>query len=344
MALESIVAPEYPIGCPEGELCLPPTNDQCSAAESLGGTIGLAVGSTSYATFDAVAVACNDLEVTDVGIWYSIMGDGNDITIDTCRDATKFDTLLSVYQGDCASGLVCVTANDDSTPFESCSSVTWTSEPGTVYEILVHGYYLDPVGEVALKYLKGSIECDVDTCDSCATTSADTGCDCELCAQAVCIDNPFCCEVGWSGACVNSAVTLCSCEAPPPPANDVCGRALPLSGSDSLIADTYFALPDFDTPLAMVIFRHQVSGTALLEPVVTSPSTLAGRAPTTIRSYTCTAARANCWSASQPTMMTRYAVRMAPVANLVPSPGRLRVASRTLFWSRDGTSPAASLS
>ena len=247
-AYDDIIAPEFPIECPE---CGPPTNDECEHATLLNGilyegAIGVVSGSNRYATLDENAETCNDLEVTGPGVWYTIVGNGNNITLDTCRDATDFDTIISVYEGGCDTPM-CVASDDDIDPFSGCSSVTWESEDGTPYDILVHGYYLDPVGDFTMKILAGDVDFQCDgSCGTCNVVRPDeAGCSCESCQIAVCIDNPSCCNIGWSPSCVESALAICSCEPPLPPSNDFCEGAEVVSGIGSLSSYTNFATWDF---------------------------------------------------------------------------------------------------
>jgi len=82
------------------------------------------------------------------GRWYTITGTGQDFTANTCSSATNYDSMISVFEGTCSS-LQCVISNDDSCGLQS--SVTWSSESGKEYTILVHGY----------SFLKGDFLLDV---------------------------------------------------------------------------------------------------------------------------------------------------------------------------------------
>ncbi len=84
-------------------------------------------------------------------VWYTITGNGFDITVDTCSPETVFDTKINVYTGDCAdeTALVCVAGNDDAagSPPECSlgglnrlSRVSWTSVDGEEYLIVVSGF------------------------------------------------------------------------------------------------------------------------------------------------------------------------------------------------------------
>jgi len=132
----------------------PPSNDECDNA------INVAVpsstfGSTLGATFDPNAPSScpdvtgfGDVFVTSAGVWYSIIGTGNTITVSTCSPSTDYDTQLSVYCG-CCDTLMCVGANDDDSGAQpACdlgglnrkSTVSFCSVAGEPYLILVHGF------------------------------------------------------------------------------------------------------------------------------------------------------------------------------------------------------------
>ena len=87
------------------------------------------------------------------GVWYKVIGTGRTIVADTF-DWTDYDTKLSVFCGGCG-GLNCVTANDDyHYPEVLRSSVSWCSQWGTVYHVLVHGKDTD-TGNFGLKLWDG---------------------------------------------------------------------------------------------------------------------------------------------------------------------------------------------
>ena len=113
-----------------------PANDLCSNAISL--PLGTVLqGTTVGATLDN-ATFCQ-AQNTGPGVWYVVQGTGAPITISTC-DYVNFDTKIGIYSGSCAS-LYCVAGNDDS---PSCaffaSEVTFASQQGENYYVLVHGF------------------------------------------------------------------------------------------------------------------------------------------------------------------------------------------------------------
>jgi hypothetical protein len=119
-----------------------PANDLCGSAVTISpGTI-TTTGSTLSSTFDNVGF-CGTIN-SGPGVWYKIIGDGAFYEVDTCA-FTNFDTRISIFKGSCGS-LVCVTGNDQSSSDFDCSAkgasrVTFGTESGTTYFILVHGIF-----------------------------------------------------------------------------------------------------------------------------------------------------------------------------------------------------------
>ena len=113
-----------------------PPNDLCVDATPIICDLPSIDGTTIDATFDAFPFC--DTSNTAPGVWYSIIGTGGEITVDTCT-GTTYDTKISVYTNGCDPvNTTCVGGNDDGCGLQSL--VTWISSPGVEYLILVHGY------------------------------------------------------------------------------------------------------------------------------------------------------------------------------------------------------------
>lgn len=111
-------------------------SDACAGALGFMITPGTPVTSTTVgSTFDNVGT-CNTTN-TSPGVWYSVIGTGGILTLETCGGSTAFDTKLSVFTGTCGA-LVCEIGNDDFCGLQS--QVTVNTTPGTIYYILVHGF------------------------------------------------------------------------------------------------------------------------------------------------------------------------------------------------------------
>jgi len=112
-----------------------PVNDNCSGAIPVTCNTPIS-GSTLFATTETNAPPACGTSVQAPGVWYTVIGNGGNITADLCT-GTGFDTKINVYTGDCTAP-VCVGGNDDACGLQS--SYTWLSTPGTLYYILVQGF------------------------------------------------------------------------------------------------------------------------------------------------------------------------------------------------------------
>jgi hypothetical protein len=79
-----------------------------------------------------------------LGIWYKINPFTNsaNLTASTCFNATDFDTVMTVYEGDNCRPQVCVAQNDDEDAVSDdiiCSTVRFVAS-STTYWIFVDGY------------------------------------------------------------------------------------------------------------------------------------------------------------------------------------------------------------
>jgi Tol biopolymer transport system component len=121
-----------------GTTCQTPANDPCSGAIPI--TMGQTVtGSTSFATVDSGApTPCTGVPITAPGVWYTLVGGGNQVTLSMCAQ-NLYDSELIVYGGPC-NALTCVTADDDSCQAGGSSQVTFCALPGRTYRILVTGW------------------------------------------------------------------------------------------------------------------------------------------------------------------------------------------------------------
>jgi len=121
-----------------------PQADSCDDAlpVAIGGS---AVGSTAGSVVDS-APTCGDVDVTAPGVWFTVIGNGNELTASLCGPGTNYDSQISVYCGGCGNPW-CRAQNDDTCGLQS--EATWCSTPGAVHHILVHGFGSN-VGEFEL--------------------------------------------------------------------------------------------------------------------------------------------------------------------------------------------------
>ena len=127
-------------GVSAGEFEVPPANDLCANAIAL--TCGQPVtGTTLYSTdTDDPTGNCTE-NIDGGGVFYSIMGTGNNITLSTCNTATNFDTELFLFTGSCGN-YVCVRGNDDApcAAHVGSSTLTFASRVGVRYLVFVSGF------------------------------------------------------------------------------------------------------------------------------------------------------------------------------------------------------------
>jgi hypothetical protein len=119
--------------------CAP--NDACASAIAVAIPSVLA-GDATHASVDPVPVGCCHNEGGDFrDVWYTLAGNGADITISMCG-GESWDSRLAVYTGTCGD-LDCVACNDDfcggGPGSASLSQVTFASIVGTSYVVRVFG-------------------------------------------------------------------------------------------------------------------------------------------------------------------------------------------------------------
>lgn len=106
-------------------------------------------GSTLTSTYDGEPECLKGWQ--SPGMWYLVIGTGDNFRVDTCSNYTNFDTEISLYRGICGVDLECMGGNDD-----SCSGIAsalqWKTEIGVLYYIKVHGHGLGSVGDFGLTF------------------------------------------------------------------------------------------------------------------------------------------------------------------------------------------------
>jgi len=120
------------------------------------------------------------------GVWYMVEGTGRPLTASTCSEATNFDTQISVFLGDCGN-LACVNGNNDFCKLGS--SVTWPSQEGELYRVLVQGANADAIGDFELTVLT---DADRKENDFCATATLKPATDSFTFAGSTADDVPKC--------------------------------------------------------------------------------------------------------------------------------------------------------
>lgn len=122
----------YPVSSTEAA----PANDLCGDAIPV--NVGdVVAGTTIDATLTGTPTFFCGTTISTAGVWYTIEGTDNDITLSTC-DVADYDTKIHVFSGSC-DGLVCVDGNDDNCPgFRS--ELTFASSCGELYYIYLSGF------------------------------------------------------------------------------------------------------------------------------------------------------------------------------------------------------------
>jgi hypothetical protein len=120
----------------------PPSNDSCEQAIGPLSVPSTTKGTTIDATFDDAGDCGEFNDNTAPGVWYRVVGTGTRITASTCGPLTDYDTKISVFCRPCEQP-ICIDGNDDGCPGNDNafqSTVSWCSQYGAEYLILVHGY------------------------------------------------------------------------------------------------------------------------------------------------------------------------------------------------------------
>ncbi len=144
-----------------------PSNDTCNLAEAL--SPGDRVSGNNFAASNDNAPTC-DVDSPGSGVWYSVVGTGNTISISTCNPGTDFDTSLQVF---CDCGPAgCVVGNDDA-PNNTCdfgsvnikAATSFCTIAGHMYFIHVGGF-IDGNGVAATGNFELTITDDATACSS----------------------------------------------------------------------------------------------------------------------------------------------------------------------------------
>jgi hypothetical protein len=143
-----------------------PINDLCDNA------IGplLADGSTKFASTRSATMGpgqfCSKETQLGRGVWFTVIGDGRLLTASTCSEFTRFETQITVFQGDTScNDLECVEEFDYVREFDellNCgreSIIRFSTVAGLQYYILVSGDGFDELGNFGL-----TIGADNDIC------------------------------------------------------------------------------------------------------------------------------------------------------------------------------------
>jgi hypothetical protein len=184
-------------------------NDLCAGAIPL--TCGVdVVGSTGPATNTGAPNVC-PAGAGDIGVWYSIVGDGQFVTLSTCGSAIDSRIMVVSSANGCAGPYTCVVSENNDNTTEGCgllnaddASVQFETTPGTQYYVYITAAGLDTDGDGVNDLTEGafilSYSCQsiIEGClDACAcnydpAANVDAGnCDFFSCAQCAAGENAF---------------------------------------------------------------------------------------------------------------------------------------------------------
>jgi hypothetical protein len=116
---------------------IPPANDNFAAAVGISGSSGSISGNNANATKQP-GEPNHAGNPGGVSVWYNWTAPSTSpVTFDTAMSA--FDTLLAVYTGNNVNSLTPIASNDNASPNNPRSRLTFTPVSGTVYHIAVDG-------------------------------------------------------------------------------------------------------------------------------------------------------------------------------------------------------------
>jgi hypothetical protein len=121
----------------------PGPNDECEGALPIG-DLPTTVSGTTLGQGNDDAPFCGTSNGSGGGVWYTLIGTGGQILLTTCENqgvggGADYDTKIRVYCQGCDL-LTCVAGNDDEPGCNLHSTVTFCSQEGAEYLVLVHGF------------------------------------------------------------------------------------------------------------------------------------------------------------------------------------------------------------
>lgn len=125
-----------------------PDNDNCVSATAVDALPFVDFGSNLLATeegFESTATRCSRVEGSAKTLWYELIGDGSCVSASVVGE--NFEAVLALYEGDCDS-MNCLAQTDNSN--SNRGLLSWGTESGTVYKILVAGAYGTQAGDFLL--------------------------------------------------------------------------------------------------------------------------------------------------------------------------------------------------
>ncbi len=147
-----------------GVVCpISPENDTCVNAIAISSLSTVIHGTNINANADGLGTC--GTTTGNAGVWYSLIGNGTQLTLSTCEPNSTYDTKIQVYCGGCE-GLTCIVGNDDDFDCNFSglrSEVTFCAQAGAEYLIVVDGFG-GAMGNFSLRITEGgtcaaTVEC-----------------------------------------------------------------------------------------------------------------------------------------------------------------------------------------
>jgi hypothetical protein len=126
------------------------------------------------------------------------------VTIDTCTEFAEGPIVLSVYSS-CGTEIACSEG-----AFVACgatrANIAFSATAGVEYRLRIGSIGGGVAGNIAIAC---EATCGAPGATSCTVPGAGTGCSDSVCCGTVCINDPYCCDIGWDSQCANEARIWC---------------------------------------------------------------------------------------------------------------------------------------
>jgi hypothetical protein len=126
-------------------------NDRCSnatAVDRLPIVISASTSLASVAGYNSPATVCNTVNGDAKAVWYELIGDGSCVSASIVGEG--FDAILSLYEGDNCGSLTCLAQSNIGNGSSGRGLLSWRTENGSTYKILVAGAYGLQAGDYVL--------------------------------------------------------------------------------------------------------------------------------------------------------------------------------------------------
>lgn len=98
--------------------------------------------------YNSPATICNTVTGVAKAVWYELIGDGSCATASIVGEG--FDAILALYEGGSCGSLTCLDKSNSGYGDSGRGLLSWRTENGTPYKILVAGAYGPQAGDYVL--------------------------------------------------------------------------------------------------------------------------------------------------------------------------------------------------